>query len=73
MAHITFENLNGGWNLGFVINHVQSVRKTLREWSRRRGAFRTIEAELQQYSSNEIAELGISHADIHFIAEDGTR
>ena len=73
MAHITFENLNVGWNLGFVVNHVQSVMKTLRERSRRRRAFRTIEAELQQFSSNEIAELGISRADIHFIAEDGTR
>ena len=70
MTHITFDAPNHGWNLGFVTERIAALRMVFGQRSRRRQAFRRIEAELDQYSAEEIAELGISHADIEFIADE---
>ena len=70
MTHITFDALNHGWSLGFVTERIEALRTALREHSRRRQALRAVEAELDQYTADEIVELGIARADIEFIAAD---
>jgi len=62
----TADTLNNGWNLaeaaGSIIERY-SVR--LAAWRH----YRTVRAELRDYSPQQLAELGISEADIDFIAE----
>jgi uncharacterized protein YjiS (DUF1127 family) len=46
-------------NLGFVGRSVQAIKSNLVERSRRWRKYRTVAAELRQYSAREIVELGI--------------
>ncbi len=73
MTNITMDALNRRWNFGLVTDAARSLRKALQERARRRQEFRTIEAELRQYSHDEITELGISRADIWHITNEATQ
>ena len=73
MTNITMDALNRGLSFGFVTDTVHALRKALQDQSRRRRQFRTIEAELRQYSGDEITDLGISRADIRNIANEATQ
>jgi uncharacterized protein YjiS (DUF1127 family) len=73
MTDIAMHAFNRGWNLGFATGRVDAFHHDLRERLARRREARRIEAELRQYGADEIAELGISRADIHFVADKGWR
>lgn len=73
MTNIAMDRLNRGWNFGFVTGAARALRKARQERSRRQREFRILEAELRQYSRDEITELGISRADIWHIANEATQ
>ena len=59
-----------GWSLA---DAVTSLRERFSaHWAARR-RYRTVRAELLGYSPQQLAELGISEADIDFVAEDASR
>ncbi len=64
------DTLNSGWSLaegtGSIIERVST------RWAAWR-RYRTVRAELLDYSPQQLAELGISDADIDFIAADPYR
>jgi hypothetical protein len=68
MTNITMDALNRGWNVGFVTDAARALREALKERSRRRREFRTIEADLRQYSRDEI-----TRADIWHITNEATQ
>ena len=62
------------WHSGRTIGDL--VRATHERFSARLVAwrrYRKMRAELLQYSASELTELGISAADVDFIAEDALR
>jgi uncharacterized protein YjiS (DUF1127 family) len=73
MTDIAMDALNRGWNLGFATGRVDALRTELKARYARWRLSRTTRDELNQYSAAEIAELGISEADIDFIAADAGR
>ena len=68
MTDITLHALHRGWHLGFVTGIVPHLN--LGERYRRWRQYRTVAAELRQYSGNQLSELGIAEADIETIARD---
>lgn len=60
----------GGWNLADALTSFEE-RLSARRAARRR--YRTVRAELLGYSPQQLAELGISEADIGFVAESASR
>ena len=50
-----------------------SLRERFSAHSAARRRYRTVRAELLGYSPLQLAELGISEADIDFVAEDASR
>lgn len=73
MTQSTMDILGRNSSLGFVGRTVEAIKSNLVERSRRSRKYRTIAAELRQYSASEIVELGISRADIDRIAGDPAR
>jgi uncharacterized protein YjiS (DUF1127 family) len=73
MTHSTIDVLGRNSSLGFVGRMVQAIKSNLVERSRRWRKYRTVAAELRQYSASEMVELGISRADIDSIAGDAAR
>jgi uncharacterized protein YjiS (DUF1127 family) len=73
MTHITMDVLDRNSSLRFVGRMVQAIKATLVERIRRWSEYRTVAAELRQYSASEIVELGISEADIDYVAADAAR
>ena len=66
----TADTQNDGWNLAEVAGSIMERLST--RWAvliRRR----TVRNELLDYSAQQLAELGITEADIDFIAEDTYR
>ena len=66
----TADSLPSGWPFA------DALRSILDSFSARRTArqrYRALRAELLDYSPQQLAELGISEADVDFIAEDGSR
>ena len=59
-----------GWSLA---DAVTSLRERFSAHSAARRRYRTVRAELLGYSPQQLAELGISEADIDFVTEDGWR
>ena len=70
MTHITMDVLGRNSSLGFVGRTILAIKITLVERSRRWREYRTVAAELRQYSASEIVELGISRGDIDDVAGD---
>ena len=70
MANITIDTSAPHSPIGFLAGRIARLRAALRNWSCRRRLARTVEAELNQYSEQELVELGIAPADIKFIASD---
>jgi uncharacterized protein YjiS (DUF1127 family) len=70
MTHITMDVPGRNSSLEFVARPVQAIMSNLADRFRRWRKFRTVAAELRQYSASEIVELGISRADINYIADD---
>ena len=59
-----------GWSLADAVTPLRE-RFSARRAARRR--YRAVRAELLGYSPEQLAELGISEADIDFVAEDASR
>jgi uncharacterized protein YjiS (DUF1127 family) len=70
MTHITIDVPGRYSSLEFVGRPVQAIKSNLVARFRRWRKYRTVAAELRQYSTSEIIELGISRADIDYIADD---
>ena len=70
MTHITMDIPGRNSSLEFFGRKVQAITSSLVDRFRRWREFRTVAAELRQYSASEIVELGISRADIDYIADD---
>ena len=70
MAHFTIDAPANRPNEGLLAGHAAALRSALRNWVCRRRVSRMVEAELNQYSEQELTELGISPADIKFVAND---
>jgi uncharacterized protein YjiS (DUF1127 family) len=62
----TADTPNNGWNLAEAAGSI--IERVSTRWAAWR-RYRTVRAELLDYSPQQIAELGISKADIDFIAE----
>ena len=63
----TADTLHSGWTIG------DAVRSFFEDFSARLAAkrrYRAVRAELLDYSPQQLVELGISEADVDFIAED---
>jgi hypothetical protein len=63
----TADTLHSGWTIG------DAVRSILERFSARldaRRRYRAVRDELLDYSPQQLVELGISGADVDFIAED---
>ena len=60
----------GGWSL---VDAVTSLRERFSAHREARRRYRTVRAELLDYSPQQLVELGISEADIDFVAEDASR
>jgi uncharacterized protein YjiS (DUF1127 family) len=73
MTHITMDVLGRNSSLGFVGRPVQAIKSNPVDRFRRWRKYQTVAAELRQYSANEIVELGISEADIDYVAGDAAR
>jgi uncharacterized protein YjiS (DUF1127 family) len=72
MTDIAMEALNRGWKFGFATGVVAPLHLDLRERYRRWRQYRTMVAELRQYSAGQITELGIADADIESVAREAT-
>jgi uncharacterized protein YjiS (DUF1127 family) len=72
MTDIAMEALNRGSELGFATAVVSPRHFDLRERYRRWRQYRTMVAELRQYSAGQITELGIADADIENVAREAT-
>ncbi len=70
MAHLTIDTRRRGRSAGYLASHFSGLPAALSRWISRRRISRTVASELGQYSEQEISELGISRADIEFIAND---
>jgi uncharacterized protein YjiS (DUF1127 family) len=63
------DTLQNGWSFAEA---VRSMRERFSaNWTARR-RYRTVRAELLDYSPRQLAELGISEADVDFVAEDAS-
>ncbi len=62
----TADTLNNRWNLAEAAGSI--FDRYVARWAAWR-RYRTVRAELLDYSPRQLAELGISEADIDFIAE----
>jgi uncharacterized protein YjiS (DUF1127 family) len=69
MTDIALNTRKRGWNFGFAIGVAQSLTR-IDERYRRWRQYRTVAAELRQYSAAELTELGISEADISSVAHE---
>ena len=73
MTHITIDVLGRNSNLSFAERTVLAIKANLADRVHCWHKYRTVAAELRQYSASEIVELGISAADIDYIAGDAAR
>jgi uncharacterized protein YjiS (DUF1127 family) len=64
------DSLHGGRTISEAVRAIHE-RFCARLVARRR--YRKMRAELRQYSATELTELGISAADVDFIAENASR
>lgn len=71
--HITLDVLDSNSSLGIVGRTIDPIRLNLMNQFRRWRKYHAVAAELHQYSASEIAELGISRADIDHVARDASR
>ena len=70
MTHITMDGANCGSNPGFSGRWVRTILMALQSGYGRWRQYRTIEAELRQYSRDELTELGIAPSDIGRVSAD---
>ena len=62
-----------GHNSWSLTEAVTSMRERFSaRWTARR-RYRTVRAELLEYSPQQLPELGVSEADVDFVAEDASR
>jgi uncharacterized protein YjiS (DUF1127 family) len=66
----TADTLHGGWSVAEAVASIMEHFSARRDARRR---CRRVRAELLDYSPHQLAELGISEADVDFIAEDAWR
>lgn len=72
-VHTFAADANRGWSLHLAIARVGAMLHDLSEQYRRRRRYREIEAELLDYSPEQLAELEISEADIDRVARYGSQ
>jgi uncharacterized protein YjiS (DUF1127 family) len=70
--HITLDVREGNSSLGIVGRMIEPTGLNLMDRFRRWRKYHAVAAE-HQYSASEIAELGISKADIDYVARDASR
>ena len=65
----TADTLHSGWTFGDAVRSIrEGFSARLAAWRR----YRTVRAELLDYSPQQLVELGISEADVDFIAENAS-
>ena len=70
MTHITMDGANRGSSPGFAGRPVLALMMAVQSRYGRWRQYRTIEAELRQYSRAELTELGIAPSDIGRVSTD---
>jgi len=71
---MTIHSFTADTSRGFAIGEaVRSIMEGLSARVAARRRYRRVRAELLNYSPQQLGELGISEADIEFVAEDTSR
>jgi uncharacterized protein YjiS (DUF1127 family) len=71
---MTIQSFTADRSRGFAIGEaVRSIMEGLSARVAARRRYRRVRAELLNYSPRQLGELGISEADVEFVAEDASR